>query len=1141
MVVDDVCGDGAAEAAVAVGEVAADGSVDAEADGEVERILRACDNGGVPEATAARARAPGPARRPMRALHLFSGPQQRPDGLAARLRERGWHVDEVDVRYGDSAREDVLDDAVFGDLLERAEAGYYQLVIAGIPCNTFSVARLKGGTGPPAVRRRTTGEARGLRDPPTGHEHEADLANCLVARACRLCEAAWAAGGDYIIENPIDRSCPELSARLQLGRWPKHVSLWQMEELRALRRRTGGRYVSFPQCALGGPAQKWTTLLFSGGLGALCWLGLLRCTHSRGQHKRRGIGRDASGAWASAALAAYPAEMNVAIAEVAAALEDAAPSVAVEAAAGALRPGSARPPACEEEAEAALARPSEATASSLRRNEPELMDVLMDEPLAAVNVPPRTDWFEVEEDQGVPGPLTTDELIPADVQRRVRAYVARVRACYARARRGAFGWRAARDARPKPLELSEEEAVLPAGRGWSWQQGSDGLWRPLTRSRWPEDPPESDLDVAEILRMAGADPDHFREEDILFADRYVLACMAHGHPAPQLVRAVVLGYPHVGALKSMEALDKCVAKDRKQEGVTGALPWTVHGGEFPQVWPVRADPINVAWNKGKPRMTIDKTMGLSDIFLSYNAAVDLREFDPVEMVRIEQLCRAAAVFRTAGVGVRVWSFDLEAYFRKIPKQRADWWKSGYLLPDGAGFDKRIQFGQKEAPVLTSRQSNFLVWAIRRELHAFDTAHPPVAPELLAWRLLRSLLVRTAPESDAECTLTALYFVMQFVDDLGAASPDDLLYTRDGSPVFARWCADTDRYVACLADAVGAVHLRRPDAHYAVALRTIERAGHVAAAGKGVPPCERMDLLGAHIDLPGDRRMLTEYKCTTYGGAIRELLAASPIAGGALRVPYAAFNSVVHKLLHAAATVVLGRQHLHHCMAARKASNRLAGSYALLHEPQVAELRWWLLQLETPERHCLPLASRVVFPDVEDSGVLCCYSDAARELASPEVSGYGAWCVVRGTFCWLAGLWTEVELRAFSINTLELAAENMGTFAFLAHARSLGVEVAHSVDFVDNTAAEYSADRGRPGAPALQELVKRRFSALDDLGVYSSVVRITSVDNDWADALSRGPARVADVLRMARALGMPTLELKPAPAWRELSGLPRLDD
>ena len=40
------------------------------------------------------------------------------------------------------------------------------------------------------------------------------------------------------------------------------------------------------------------------------------------------------------------------------------------------------------------------------------------------------------------------------------------------------------------------------------------------------------------------------------------------------------GYPRVGALQSREALDKCVAEDRKQEGVSGALPWTVRGGEF---------------------------------------------------------------------------------------------------------------------------------------------------------------------------------------------------------------------------------------------------------------------------------------------------------------------------------------------------------------------------------------------------------------------------------------------------------------------------------------------------------------------------------------------------------------------------------
>ena len=593
----------------------------------------------------------------------------------------------------------------------------------------------------------------------------------------------------------------------------------------------------------------------------------------------------------------------------------------------------------------------------------------------------------------------------------------------------------------------------------------------------------------------------------------------------------------------MAGLRKCLAKDRKQDAVDGAQPWTVHGGAMPQVWPMRADPINVVWRNGKPRITIDKTMPLSTVFASYNAAVDLEKYDPVEMVRVQQLCRAIAIFITAGVGVRVWSFDLEAYFRRTGKQRADWWKSGYVLPDGFGFDKRVQFGQREAPVLTSRQANFLVWAMRRELHAFDQAHQPRDEKLLAWRLLRVMLAdaRSAEERAAfDDPLSSLHFIMEYVDDVGAACMDDLLYDADGAPYYMRNDAQLDRLVPCGGGDTGAMHARRPDAHYHLALTVIESFGHTSAAGKGVRPDLKMDLLGVHVDVASYRRMLTETKCTAYGDAVRAALAAPPIAGGGLKVPYADFNSVVHKLLHAASTVVLGRQHLHHCMTARRAENRLQGKFVLLYAPQVAELRWWLEQLDDPTRHCLPMASRVTFPDVDATGVVVGYSDAAREIASPHLSGYGAWTVMRGVFYYVAGLWTPDELAGYSINVLELAAENMGTFPFIEQARSLGMGVTHALDFVDNTAAEYSADRGTAHAAGMQELVRRRFDALDELGIYTAVERITSVDNEWADALSRGEERMHDVLRMASALGWTTQRLYPRRAWRDLSGLPRLD-
>ena len=39
---------------------------------------------------------------------------------------------------------------------------------------------------------------------------------------------------------------------------------------------------------------------------------------------------------------------------------------------------------------------------------------------------------------------------------------------------------------------------------------------------------------------------------------------------------------------------------------------------MPPVWPMRADPMNVVFRNGKPRMTIDKTMELVLGVASYN-------------------------------------------------------------------------------------------------------------------------------------------------------------------------------------------------------------------------------------------------------------------------------------------------------------------------------------------------------------------------------------------------------------------------------------------------------------------------------------------------------------------------------------------
>ena len=214
------------------------------------------------------------------------------------------------------------------------------------------------------------------------------------------------------------------------------------------------------------------------------------------------------------------------------------------------------------------------------------------------------------------------------------------------------------------------------------------LWHPVTPSRWPDEPPAGELDVAMIIQYA-------RDEG--FSDMEIISFIAHGYPGPPLSRESVLGPPHVGALRDVAALEKCAAKDRERG-------WVRAGYQLPPVWPMRADPMNVVFRNGKPRMTIDKSMRLVDGVDSYNECIDLDAQPSIDYVSVAELGRAGAVLHKSGAPVRWWGFDLEAYFRKTGKQAADVWMSGFCHADGYGVDERVQFGQREAPVLCGRRA-----------------------------------------------------------------------------------------------------------------------------------------------------------------------------------------------------------------------------------------------------------------------------------------------------------------------------------------------------------------------------------------------------------------------------------------------------
>ena len=92
------------------------------------------------------------------------------------------------------------------------------------------------------------------------------------------------------------------------------------------------------------------------------------------------------------------------------------------------------------------------------------------------------------------------------------------------------------------------------------------------------------------------------------------------------------------------------------------------------------------------------------------------------------------------------------------------------------------------------------------------------------------------------------------------------------------------------------------------------------------------------------------------------------------------------------------------------------------------------------------------------------------------------------------------------------------------------------EFVDNEAAEFVADRGKPRAPAMEDLLRDRYVAFWARGIFTAASRITSVDNDIADGLSRGGEKLEDALRIAAHSGMPIVKLEPSPEWRDLSAL-----
>ena len=252
-------------------------------------------------------------------LHAFSGKAGRADGLAQCLLQHDIQCREVDTIIH-ARRHDLLSDDVYERLLALARSGRFVVAVLGVPCSTFSAARI-GGDGvdaPAPVRGRRMDLRDGLRNLTDMQQREVDNANELVTRSVAIARAVVRAGGDVLFENPCDRGGVDDEDSVVRNRfraeWGDHAPLWLHPQMVALRSELGLGAVTFPQCALGGDFQKWTTLWFSAGLrDRLRRLSACTCRHVT--HRDVARGRGLQGRWHSAEAAAYPAQMNQVIAD----------------------------------------------------------------------------------------------------------------------------------------------------------------------------------------------------------------------------------------------------------------------------------------------------------------------------------------------------------------------------------------------------------------------------------------------------------------------------------------------------------------------------------------------------------------------------------------------------------------------------------------------------------------------------------------------------------------------------------------------------------------------------------------------------------------------------------------------------------
>ena len=533
--------------------------------------------------------------------------------------------------------------------------------------------------------------------------------------------------------------------------------------------------------------------------------------------------------------------------------------------------------------------------------------------------------------------------------------------------------------------------------------------------------------------------------------------------------------------KSLEAL--------KEEAAAGCF---LDLGEVPML-PLRCNPrftvdqgVKADGVTRKLRAIVNLSWRLSVEGASVNDLIDLLDsLHELKLTSGVRFGRDVGILAEIAQAVVLIKRDMANAFRQMPISPFDWWMQCAISGRGVEVDTRMIMGAKSSVHKFQRIHEFIVRTFRKYLAEFDDSHPPTSDPALC-RHLADRSTALGPEQGKRTSSTHPY-----VDDACHATSNDIV-TLSSS-------------YGCLK--VGS-SVERGRVHEYIIDKTYEEAGIAMAGGeKAEFKYDVMESLGVEVDLRSKTLRYPPRKIPALKTAISEVLAV-PKGGNIKRKKIEKLVGKEKWVAHVALEI---DRFLASAYAAANAKPAVIGVGDRLRSDQ-QEILAALDNL--PE---VPLVPASAFPPPESEQSLVIFQDASTS------TGYGGWFIWDSILFYVADAWPSAVRQAFldgrwSISPAEAWAELLMLFL----ASQVASEATAVTDFTDNESTRSAARKGRSSSDAMRPIAEGIAAFSGQTGRVVRTLRVTTLENKLADALSRGEEEAA--AKAALALGIPAQRL-----------------